>query len=87
MPHKGRDVIEKELRTARTQVRVGGTYSHYKNPEHLVKVVAIGIQEATDKLCVVYQDAADRDMLFVRDLDSWLEEPLKDTPRFRLVNQ
>jgi hypothetical protein len=85
MPHKSHEDLERELETAKEQVKIGGTYSHYKNPEHLVKVVAVGIQEATDKLCVIYRDAANEKLIFVRDLDVWLEEPIPGTPRFRLV--
>ncbi|MFA4855539.1 MAG: DUF1653 domain-containing protein [archaeon] len=70
---------------AKTQVKVGGIYSHYKNPEHLVKVIALGTQEATDKLGVIYQEAANKNLVFVRDLNIWLERPLKDIPRFKLV--
>ncbi|MFH0954780.1 MAG: DUF1653 domain-containing protein [Candidatus Micrarchaeota archaeon] len=85
MAHKSYSAIEKELVAAKKRVKVGGTYSHYKNPKHLVKVVALGTQEATDKVCVIYHDIANPDVLFVRDLDSWLEMPIKDTPRFKLV--
>ncbi len=53
MPHKSHEDIEKELGVAKRQVRIGGIYSHYKNPDHKVRVTAIGIQEATDKLCVI----------------------------------
>jgi hypothetical protein len=86
MPHKDHRALEEELEAAKRQVVVGGIYSHYKNPEHRVRVVAIGIQEATDKLCVIYCDAADENLIFVRDLDVWLEEPLRGTPRFRLTS-
>jgi hypothetical protein len=85
MPHKDYRAIEKELEIAKRQVRIGGIYSHYKNPEHLVRVIAVGIQEATDKLCVIYQEVANGNHVFVRDLDIWLEEPLGGTPRFRLI--
>jgi len=85
MPHKSHLIIEKELEMAKTQVKVGGIYSHYKNPEHLVKVIALGTQEATDKLGVIYQEAANKNLVFVRDLNIWLERPLKDIPRFKLV--
>jgi hypothetical protein len=87
MPHKSHEELEMELGIAKTHVRVGGIYSHYKNPSRLYKVTAIGIQEATDKLCVIYQDATNEKLIFVRDLDLWLEEPTKGMPRFRLVKQ
>ncbi len=85
MEHKDHQTLERELEMAKEKVKIGGVYSHYKNPEHRVRVIAIGIQEATEKLCVIYRDAADENLIFVRDLDIWLEKPLKDTPRFRLV--
>lgn len=87
MPHKSYQAILDELKAAEMLVKVGGTYSHYKNASHLVKVVALGIQEATDRLCVIYRDAANPRLAFVRDLDIWLEEPVKGTPRFRLVGE
>jgi hypothetical protein len=87
MEHKSHQAIEKELETAKAYVKIGGLYSHYKNPERLYKVTAIGVQEATDKLCVIYQDLMNRNLVFVRDLDIWLEKPLKDTPRFRLLDK
>ena len=77
MHHKGHQAIERELETAKLLVKINGVYSHYKNPSHLVRVVAIGTQEATDKLCVIYRDEANKNLIFVRDLDIWLEKPLK----------
>lgn len=84
--HKNVQDIERELEIAKTKVKVGGTYSHFKNPEHLVKIIALGTQEATDKICVIYQDIKNENLIFVRDLDIWLENPLAGTPRFKLVN-
>lgn len=86
MPHKEHAVIEEELRSAEKQVKIGGIYSHYKDPKHLVKVLSIGVQEATDKLCVIYQEVAGGNIIFVRDLDIWLEEPIEGTPRFKLTD-
>jgi len=87
MPHKSHEDLERELGIAKTQVRIGGIYLHYKNPDHKVRVTAIGVQEATDKLCVIYQDMANEKLVFVRDLDVWIEEPVKGTPRFRLFTE
>ena len=78
--------MEQELASARKLVKIGGIYSHYKDPKHLVKVVALGIQEATDKLCVIYCGLANEDILFVRDLDIWLEKPT-GIPRFKLLDE
>ncbi|HLD62359.1 MAG TPA: DUF1653 domain-containing protein [Candidatus Norongarragalinales archaeon] len=85
MAHKSSEEIERELKAAKTLVRVGGVYSHYKNSKHLVKVLRIGVWEPTDRSCVIYQEVANPSLVFARDLEVWLEEPLKDTPRFKLV--
>ncbi len=85
MLHKSAEEIECELKAANARVRVGGVYSHYKNPKHLVKVLMLGVWEATDRLCVIYQEVANPNLIFARDLEVWLEEPLKNTPRFKLV--
>lgn len=85
MSHKNHQTLEKELKIAKKRVKIGGIYSHYKNPKHLVKVITIGTQEATDKLCVIYQEVSNENLIFVRDLDVWLEKPIKNTPHFKLI--
>jgi hypothetical protein len=86
MPRKSHEDLERELEAAKTKVMIGGVYSHYKNTEHKVKVVAIGLQEATEKVCVIYRDVANEKLIFVRDLDAWLEEPIPGTLRFRPID-
>lgn len=61
---------------AKQVVIVGGIYRHYRSSDLLYKVLAIGIQEATEKICVVYQALYDDQLVWVRDLESWLE-PVK----------
>lgn len=85
---KTHEDIEREMAEAAKRVKVGGTYAHYKNPKNLYTVEALAIQEATDKVCVVYRAKYGRKPLFVRGLDSWLERPElegKRVDRFRLV--
>lgn len=86
MPRKDYATIGKEIEAAKALVKMGRTYSHYKNPSHQVRVISIGLQESTEKLCVIYRDAVDENVIFVRDIDSWLEEPAKGVPRFRLMD-
>lgn len=86
--NKTHEEIEEEFKNAKKFVKVGGTYSHYKHPENLYTVIAIATQEATDKICVIYQANYGKEILFVRDLDSWIEKPLlngKRIKRFKLV--
>lgn len=85
MSRKPLQEIENELESAKRKVKIGEIYSHYKDEKHLVKVIDVGVQEATEKICVIYQDIATK-LIFVRDLDIWLQKPLKDTPRFKLVS-
>ena len=74
MPHLSYDELNQRLQQAKQDVIVGATYRHYKYPDRTYKVLLLGIQEATERVCVVYQDTAHPEApAFVRDLDSWLE--------------
>lgn len=75
---KTQKILQKELEEAQKRIIIGGTYSHYKQPENHYTVVALGVQEATDKLCVIYRAEYDEKLLFVRDVDSWLSKPEVD---------
>jgi hypothetical protein len=72
---KTQEELEKELREAEKLIKVGGVYSHYKNPQNLYTVIALAIQEATNKICVIYQAEYGKKLIFVRDLDIWLSKP------------
>ncbi len=85
MPRKTHEEIERELESAKKRVKIGGTYAHYKNQRHYT-VTAIGLDESTERPCVVYRDAENEKLIFIRDLEVWLEEPMKGTPRFGLVS-
>jgi hypothetical protein len=86
MNNKGHETLEDELNQAAKKVKVGGIYYHYKNPNNYYKVVGLGIQEATDKICVLYQAEYNKKLTFVRDLGSWLENPEFNVSRFSLVD-
>lgn len=90
MSHLDPDILQEALIKAEKLVQIGNLYSHYKNPLNLYKVIALGIQEATDKVCVIYQAENDKGLIFVRDLDNWLENILvegKNIKRFKLVTK
>lgn len=82
--------LNKKIEAASKQVVIGGLYRHYKYPERKYFVENICIQEATEKICVVYKDVATLGApSFVRDLDSWLETVEwegKTIPRFVLTS-
>lgn len=74
MSHITHDELNKKIEEAGKLVVIRGIYKHYKYPERNYLVEKIAIQEATEKLCVVYHDVSvPNSPSFVRDLDSWLE--------------
>ncbi|MDF2578336.1 MAG: hypothetical protein K0S74_1820 [Chlamydiales bacterium] len=80
--------LEKQLTLAHEQVIVGAAYCHYRNPELQYKVLHLGIQEASEKICVIYQALYGDKAIWVRDLDVWLaqvEHEGKLVPRFRAI--
>jgi hypothetical protein len=72
--HKGQDTLCVELEAAAKLVKVGGEYSHYKNPQQTYKVLHLAFTEWDDKVCVIYQAQYGENVIFVRPLDSWLEK-------------
>ncbi|MFZ2199782.1 MAG: DUF1653 domain-containing protein [Microgenomates group bacterium] len=90
MSHISHDELNKKIEAASQLVTISGIYKHYKYPERNYLVEKICIQEATEKLCVVYHDSSVSDApSFVRDLDSWLETVQWQgaiVPRFKLVH-
>lgn len=89
--HLSHDALNKLLIDASNHVSVGSTYHHYKYPDRVYKVLMLAVQEATEKICVIYQDTAHPDApTFVRDLDSWVEHVEwegEQVPRFLLLNK
>ena len=90
MPHISHDELNQKLSAAAKLVAVGSIYKHYKYPLRDYKVTILAVQEATEKICVLYTDISDPDAPpFVRDLDSWLESVEWQgaiVPRFKLVH-
>lgn len=87
MEHRSSEFLEKAVDDALKKVVVGGVYTHFKDPEKKYRVVGIGIQEATDKVCVIYKAEYNKNLIFVRDLESWLEKPTEETERFIRVEE
>jgi hypothetical protein len=70
--HKSQEILIEELKQAKQQVKVGGLYYHYKNPDQAYKVVHLAVTEWNDKICVIYQAQYGEKFIFVRPLRSWL---------------
>lgn len=81
--------LNKKIAEASKKIVVGGIYKHYKYPDREYYVEKLAIQEATEKICVIYKDIKSISApSFVRDLDSWLESVEwegKSVPRFVLA--
>lgn len=90
MPQISHDELNKRITDAGKRVIVGAIYKHYKYPERDYLVEKIAIQEASEKVCIIYHDVASPDApTFIRDLDSWLESVEwegKQVPRFVLTS-
>ena len=57
---------------AAEQIIIGSEYKHYKSPD-TYKVIGLGILEATQKVCVMYQPQNSSDLTFLRPADEWLD--------------
>ncbi len=71
--HKDESLIQAELADAAKKVKVGGLYSHYKDSSKLYKVLNLAVMENNGDLCVVYEAQYGPKLVFVRPLNSWLE--------------
>jgi hypothetical protein len=74
MPHRTHSVLKQEIAKAKELVQIGSQYIHYRYPKKRYHVLDIGIQEESEKVCIIYCDTNMPDIHFVRDLDSWLEQ-------------
>jgi len=72
--HPSHETLLGQLDDAATKVAVGGLYYHYKNPQLHYKVVGLGVTEADNSICVVYEAQYDKHLVFVRPLASWLDK-------------
>lgn len=72
--HKSQAALANELNTAKENVIVGGIYYHYKNPSDNYKVLNVAITEWDDKVCVIYEAQYGEKLIFVRPLESWLDQ-------------
>ena len=71
--HLSDQEITRRVSEGQRLVDVGATYAHYKDPTKHYKVLKIGVLEATEEPCVIYQALYGSRMTWVRPLSSWLE--------------
>jgi hypothetical protein len=55
MAHKTQEKLLSDLQNLNSKVKVGDKFFHYKHPDSFYRIVAVGLIEATEEPCVVYQ--------------------------------
>lgn len=90
--HLSEKELEEALEKAKSQVRVGARYRHYRDRESLYVVVALVFIEASQEVGVLYRKEQGSEFLntisWVRPLNSWLEKVFTSsgpTPRFQEI--
>lgn len=69
--HKDAPLLLSELDKLKQRVSVGDKFYHYKHPEQLYTVRAVGFIEATEEPCVVYQANYGDEFTWVRTQDEF----------------
>ena len=86
MSHTSISELITSIKKAQQQVVVGGTYYHYRSPDKHYQVVNLAIDEATDKVVVIYKPLyLEAELLWTRSLDIWCEN-VEGVPRFTKVS-
>lgn len=86
--HRGLASLKSELVRLGQTVRVGDEYAHYAHPGRRYRIISIGVLEASQELCVIYQAISKPDLVWVRPVANFLEEiqtPAGKVPRFSKI--
>lgn len=84
--HTSHHVVSGRLQAAKKHAIVGGRYYHWKNPHKIYTVLAVGVWEPDERVCVIY--TSEDEISWIRPLDGeggWLtpvEHHGKKIPRF-----
>ena len=76
MSHSLISVLSQQLKISQSYIKKGGYYYHYKTPNKYYKVIDIAIKEDTEKTCLIYYALDNPELIWVRDVDIWLEKVL-----------
>jgi len=84
-------MLNQKIQEGKKLVTVGGTYVHYKAIDQPNNVITLGILEATEEQCVVYQALYGNKLTWVRTLADWTMEVTDEkgliVPRFKQIPQ
>lgn len=70
--------LKEEIIKAAARVRIGGIYSHYKNPAHTYRVIDLAINTESDTVWVVYKSLYEEEVVFLRSVEEWCDDVEKD---------
>ena len=72
------------LAKAQLRVKVGSLYYHYKDKKKYYRLDRLAINEADQKVIIVYTSCDHQEITWTRPLDSWLEV-VDGVQRFNLL--
>jgi hypothetical protein len=61
-----------EIDKAKQEVKIGGSYIHYKHSDQFYTVLRVGFIEETEKVCVIYEAHYGEKLVWVRSLEDFL---------------
>lgn len=74
MGHTTQEELIEKVQSIKEKVEVGGKYYHYKTKDHFYTVLNVGLLEASEEPCVVYQTSLPSQLIWVRSMSDWLAE-------------
>lgn len=66
--------LQQKLQDSQQKVTVGAHYVYYRDADLKYKVLQIGLQEADEQVCMIYQALYGEQLVWVRNLNDWLAE-------------
>jgi hypothetical protein len=69
--HISIEKLAKVCNQIQADLEIGSIYFHYKNSQVRYKILQVGILEASEEPCVIYQSLYEPSLVWVRSLASW----------------
>ncbi len=74
MGRTSQDELLKNLIDAKSKVKIGARYYHYKSPDKYYVITDIALYEETEEPCVVYKAEYGVKLIWIRPVKNFLEE-------------
>ena len=88
MSHTPEDTLAETLIKAKEILSTGDIYHHYTDKDKHYEILAVALKEDSETVCVVYRALYGRELIWVRDFDTWISyvtTPSGRLPRFQKV--